>query len=81
MKVTVKYAGHFSTLTGKKKETIEVEEGQTLNHLVDSLGSSYDIRSLLDQGTLFLINDKIAKREQALLEGDEIHIFQLMAGG
>lgn len=81
MKITVKYAGRFSTLTGKKKETIEVEEGKTLNRLIDILGGSYDIRPQLDQGTLFLVNDKIAKREQALVEGDEIHIFQMMAGG
>lgn len=81
MKVTVKYTGNFCTLTGKKKETIEVEEGKTLDHLLNILGNSYDIRPLLNLGTLFLINDKIAKKEQVLAGGDKIHIFQLMAGG
>ena len=81
MNITIKYTGQYCTLTGKKKETLEVETGKTLDHLIDILGDEYDLRSLLEEGTLFLINDKIAKRQQVLSEGDEVHVFQMMAGG
>lgn len=81
MNITVKYTGHLCTLTGKEKETIEVEEGKPLHHLIDILADKYEIQALLVKGVLFLINDKIAKREQVLADGDVVHIFQMMAGG
>lgn len=81
MNITVKYTGRLCTLTGKEKESIEVEEDKHLQYLIDVLADKYEIQPLLDKGVLFLINDKIAKREQVLADGDAVHIFQMMAGG
>lgn len=81
MKVTVKYSGHFRNITGKKKETVEMGEGGTLGHLFDMLCGKYDNLPPLNEGIIYLVNGKIAKREQVLVEGDETHIFEMMAGG
>lgn len=81
MKVTVKYSGHFSNLTGKKRETIEMGKGGTLGHLLGVLSGKYPNLPPLKEGLIYLVNGIIAKREQVLAEGDEIHIFQMMAGG
>jgi molybdopterin converting factor small subunit len=81
MKVTVKYSGHFCNLTGKKKETVEMGEDGTLGHLFDTLGGKYSNLPPLNEGAIYLVNGRIVKTGQVLVEGDEIHIFQMMAGG
>jgi molybdopterin converting factor small subunit len=81
MKITVKYSGHFRDITDRKKETVELEEGKTLSHLFDALCGEYNDMSTLKGGTIYLINGEIAKKEQVLAEGDEVKLFQMMAGG
>ena len=81
MKVIVKYSGHFCSLTGKKKETVEMGEAGTLGRLFDTLCGEYDNLSPLNEGIIYLVNGRIAKKEQVLVEGDEIQLFQMMAGG
>ena len=81
MKVTVKYSGHFCNLTGKKKETVVMEGNGTLYRLFDALSGKYNNLPPLNEGLIYLVNGRIVKKEQVLVEGDEIQIFQMMAGG
>jgi molybdopterin converting factor small subunit len=81
MKVTVKYSGLFNNLTGKKKETVEIHENETLGHLFDTLTDGYKNLLPFNEGIIYLVNGKIAKKKQVLMEGDVIQIFQMMAGG
>lgn len=81
MKVTVKYSGHFRDLTGKMKETVEMGDGGTLAHLFDTLCGNYNDLPPFREGLIYLVNGKIAKEEHILEEGDEVNLFQMMAGG
>jgi molybdopterin converting factor small subunit len=81
MNVTVKYSGLFSHLTGKKRETLEMAENETLGRLCDTLCGKYENLPPLNEGLIYLVNGRTAKKEQVLVEGDEIQIFQMMAGG
>jgi len=81
MKVIVKYSGHICSLTGKKKEIVNMGETGTLGRLFDTLCGEYKNLSSLNEGIIYLVNGRIAKKEQVLVEGDEIQLFQMMAGG
>lgn len=81
MKITVKYSGFFSSLTGKKRETVEIAENRTLASLLTTLSDKYNNLPPLNEGLIYLVNGKIVKKEQVLMEADEVQIFQMMAGG
>lgn len=81
MNVVVKYSGHLSSLTGKKKEAVNVGEKGTLGSLLHILCGQYNHLPPLHEGLIYMVNGKIAGKEQILAEDDEIQIFQPMAGG
>jgi molybdopterin converting factor small subunit len=81
MKITVKYSGHFSSLTGKNNETVKIGENETLDRLFDILCGEYNDLAPLKGGTIYLVNGKISKKERVLTDGDEVKLFQMMAGG
>lgn len=81
MKITVKYSGHYCDLTGMKRETVEIGEGETIGLLFDTLCRQYSNLSPLKEGTIYMVNGKITKKERVLVEGDEVQLFQMMAGG
>ena len=81
MDVTVKYSGLFCSLTGKQKEIVEMEEKGTLGDLLGILCDRYNNLPPLNEGLIYLVNGRIAKKGQILIEGDEVRIFQMMAGG
>lgn len=81
MNVIVKYSGYFYSLTGKERETVEMEDRGTLGRLLETLNGQYSELPPLNEGLIYLVNRKIVKKEQVLAEGDEVQIFQMMAGG
>jgi molybdopterin converting factor small subunit len=81
MHVTVKYSGLFYALAGVEKETVDIIDGGTINHMIDILRRKHKKLPIQDEKTFFIVNDKISKREQVLTEGDQVIVLRMLAGG
>ncbi len=81
MRVTVKYSGFFHTLAGVERETVDLTEGGTINHMVETLSRKHKKLPLQDEHTFYIVNNTISKRDQILTEGDHVIILRMFAGG
>ena len=81
MRITVKFSSLFNTLAGVEKEVVEVAEGTTIDRLAGILLQKYQNLPIQSEKTYFVINDQIASRDRVLADGDQVRIFQLLAGG
>ena len=81
MRITVTFSGLFSILAGVEREVLEVGEGATVERLSDILGKKYQNLPPERSKTYFIINSQAAMRNQVLAEGDQVQVFQLLAGG
>ena len=81
MQITVKFSGLFYSLAGMKKDTVDIPDGGTINHMIDILGRKHKRLPLQDEPTFYMVNDQITRRDQVLKDGDEVMIFQMSAGG
>ncbi|MBN2145877.1 MAG: MoaD/ThiS family protein [Anaerolineales bacterium] len=55
---------------------MEIAEGSMLGDLLKQMGFEID-----DDHTLLVINGRLAEREQALGEGDVVHLIPALSGG
>jgi molybdopterin converting factor small subunit len=81
MRITVIFSGLFRILAGVEREVLEVGEGATVERLSDILGKKYQNLPLERSKTYFIINSQVSVRNQVLAEGDQVQVFQLLAGG
>lgn len=81
MRITVIFSGLFRILAGVEREVLEVGEGTTVERLSDILGKKYQNLPLERSKTYFIINSQVSVRNQVLAEGDQVQVFQLLAGG
>jgi molybdopterin converting factor small subunit len=81
MRITVKFSSMFSALAGVEQDVLDVNEGTTIGRLSKILGEKYGKLPLESRKTYFQINDQISTSDQVLAEGDQVRIFQLLAGG
>ena len=81
MRITVQFSSLFRILAGVEREILDVAEGTTVNRLSSILVKKYQNLSLESGKIYFMINGQISTRNQALAEGDQVRIFQLLAGG
>jgi molybdopterin converting factor small subunit len=81
MVVKVKFSGLFYSLTGVEEDTVAIKNGGTIHHVIERLGRKYKNLPLQDGQTFFMVDDKIARRDQVLKEGDRVIMFQMLAGG
>jgi molybdopterin converting factor small subunit len=81
MRITVQFSSLFRILAGVEREVLNVAEGTTVDRLSSILVQKYQNLSLESGKTYFMINGQISTRKQVLAEGDQVRIFQLLAGG
>jgi molybdopterin converting factor small subunit len=85
--VTVKYLGTFSQLTGRREETVELDEGATVHVLARRLVLKYGRKlkkRLEDDETrpvLFLVGDRPADGDWVLSDGEEVLLTYPAGGG
>ena len=86
--VTVKYLMAFSQVTGKKSETITIEEGVTIEHLMKQLYLRYGrkLKKLVEtdldnRSVIFVVNGEQKDIFSVLNEGDEVLISYPVGGG
>ncbi|MHA2296541.1 MAG: MoaD/ThiS family protein [Candidatus Hodarchaeales archaeon] len=77
IKINIELMGALKTPTGKRKFDFELEEGSTINHLLEKLKFTEEDRKYL----LTYINSNHVKRDHVLEEGDEVFITALVGGG
>ena len=81
MQVKVKFSGLFYSLAGVEEDTVDIKNGGTIHHMIEILGRKYKNLPLQNEQTFFMVDDKIARRDQVLTEGDRVIMFQMLAGG
>ena len=81
MRITVQFSSLFRILAGVEREILDVAEGTTVDRLSSILVQKYPGLSFESGKTYFMINGQVSRRNQALAEGDQVRIFQLLAGG
>ena len=81
MRITVKFSSLFRTLAGVEQEVLDLAEGTTVDRLYSILVQKYQKLPLESRKTYFMINSQVSTRNQVLKEGDQVRIFQLLAGG
>ena len=81
MRITVQFSSLFRTLAGVEREVLDVAEGTTIDRLSSILVQKYQNLPLESGKTYFMINGQVSTRNQILVEGDQVHIFRLLAGG
>jgi molybdopterin converting factor small subunit len=81
MHITVIFSGLFRVLTGVEREDFDVPDGATVELLCDILRKKHQNLLLEKSKTYFLINRGVSMRNRILAEGDQVQVFQLLAGG
>ena len=86
--VTVKYLMVFSQVTGKKKERLDIHEGDTIKDLLEKLYNRYGrkFKKLIEQdfehrSVLFVVNGEAKDVSTVLSDGDEVLISYPVGGG
>lgn len=80
MRVHVKYFASFRDMTGKKEETMEVQDGVTVEGLREHVKGLYEKMAKREQ-VLVAINGVFVPLETAVSEGDEVAFFPPVSGG
>jgi molybdopterin converting factor small subunit len=81
VRVTVKYSGLLRAQAGKDQEEVALTDGASIHQMVEVLCRIYPESPYRHPQTLFVVNDRFATREQILAPGDQVRVFQMIAGG
>ena len=81
MRIIVKFASLFKTLSGVDVDSVDISDGSTIEQLTKILRRKYHDLPFDQEQTFYLVNDKVSKRGQVLEEEDQVMIFQMSAGG
>jgi molybdopterin converting factor small subunit len=81
MRIIVKFASLFKTLSGVDVDTVDISDGSTIEQLTKILRRKYHDLPFDQEQTFYLVNDKVSKRDQVLEAEDQVMIFQMFAGG
>ena len=81
MRIIVKFASLFKTLSGVDVDTVDVSDGSTIEQLTKILRRKYHDLPFDQEQTFYLVNDKVSRRDHVLEEEDQVMIFQMFAGG
>jgi molybdopterin converting factor small subunit len=81
MHIIIKFTSLFKVYCGVDQDEIDVVDGTTVDQLGQQLSKKYTNLPFESDQTLFFVNNKNAKRDCILADGDEVRIFQTLAGG
>ena len=81
MKVTVKFTTLFKIYSGVDQVEMDIAEGATVDDLSLELVKKYPKMALDSSQAFFAVNERISPRDQILADGDQVRVFQTLAGG
>jgi len=79
MKIKVRYFGRLTDLSGTQEETIHLDEGADIEHLLQQIESKHP--ALNKEIKSMALNGQITWENEKLHDGDEIDLFPPFAGG
>ncbi len=81
MKVHVRLFASAREAVGRGEVEVDLGEGATVAHLLESLGATYPRLTPLAPSLLIAVNREYQAREAVLREGDEVGIIPPVSGG
>lgn len=81
MNITVLYFAAVREKLGKKSEDIRIEEGDSLNKVMEILSSRYEFIAEMDKSLMVAVNRTYCDRDFILRDGDEIALIPPVSGG
>jgi len=81
MRITIIFSGLFRTLAGVEREVLDVAEGTTIDRLSNILVQKHQNLPIESGKIYFIINGQVCTPDQALVEGDQVRVLRLLAGG
>lgn len=78
MEITLKFSSLLKILTRIDQDTLDVDEGTTIDQLTQILDQKYKSLRFNKEKTKFLIDNKFVDGDKVLEEGDEISVFQTL---
>jgi MoaE-MoaD fusion protein len=81
MKIRVLLFAQCSDIVGSRDMTIDLENGSTVQGLMDHFIEQYPKLQGLDRSMMLSVNQEYVEREQVLLDGDEVALITPVSGG
>jgi molybdopterin synthase sulfur carrier subunit len=81
MKIKVLYFSSFREAAGVGNEILELDEGTSIDILIDQLNELHPKLSDRWNFAIFSVNKKYVESNQILHDGDELGIFPPISGG
>lgn len=81
MRITVIFSGLFSVLAGVDQEDVDLPEGTTIEALFGMLAGKHETLRFEPGKTYFMVNGVVSKPHRVLSEGDQVRVYQILAGG
>ena len=78
MEIILKFSSLLKILTRVDQDTMDVDEGTTIDQLTQILDQKYKSLRFNKEKTKFLIDNKFVEGDKVLEEGDEISVFQTL---
>ena len=80
MKIKIKYFGQFREFTGKREETLEVEQGITVEEMREYVRGIYP-KIAAKKEVLVAVNGNFGPLDQVINVSDEVAFFPPVSGG
>lgn len=80
MKINIRYFGQFRDFTGKREETLEVEEGISVEEMREKVRRMYPKIAAKDE-VLVAVNGNFGPLDQVIKAGDDVAFFPPVSGG
>ena len=81
MQVKIEYFAIYQDLLGLSEETVELEEGSTVQDLFELKTKDLKDRAELMKSTVFALNSDYADSSTVLSDGDEVVFIPPVSGG
>ena len=81
MQINVVYYGRLKEVSGAKRQTLELDPGQTLGGLIQTLTEKHPaLREQLDS-LAYVVDDEIVELDYVLRDGDTAGLLPPVSGG
>ena len=81
MTVTVKFFAHFRQIVGTDQLAVDLNGDETIAGLLNALSERFDNAALKDERPVLFVNQKHAKQDTILKDGDTVLLLPVLGGG
>ena len=81
MEIPVQFYSYFRELTGRESATVSLENGATIQGLLETLFGRFPKLAEMPNSILVAVGVEYQSRDYVLTEGDEVSLFPPVQGG